>query len=213
MWPDGAETQKLLKQAGEGAPRAVDALLERHRLALRSMVQARLDQRLARRVDASDIVQEVLIEANRRLVAYLQEPKLPFQQWLRQMAQDQIIDTHRRHRVAARRSMDREQPLNIPGLGEQSSMDLAAQIADQELTPAANAVRRELHRRFLEALEQMPDDDRELLIMRHVEQLSNSQVADILGLSQPAAGMRYLRALRRVREILGEASSPGGSTA
>lgn len=206
MWPDGAETKKLLKQAGEGTPRAIDALLERHRLALRSMVQARLDQKLARRVDASDIVQEVLIEANRRLADYIQEPKLPFQQWLRQMAQDQIIDMHRRHRVAARRSLDREQPLHLPGLGEQSSMDLAAQIADQELTPAANAVRQELHRRFLQALEQMADDDRELLIMRHVEQLSNSEVADILGLSQPAAGMRYLRALRRVREILGEST-------
>ena len=85
-------------------------------------------------------------------------------------------------------------------------MNLAAQIADQELTPAANAVRQELHRRFLKALEQMDDADRELLIMRHVEQLSNSEVADILGLTQPAAGMRYLRALRRVREILGENS-------
>lgn len=206
MWPDGAETKKLLKQAGDGAPRAVDALLERHRLALRSMVQARLDQRLARRVDASDIVQEVLIEANRRLTDYLREPKLPFQQWLRQMAHDQIIDMHRRHRVAARRSLDREQPLQIPGLGEQSSMNLAAQIADHELTPAANAVRQELHRRFLQALEQMAEDDRELLIMRHVEQLTNSEVADILGLSQPAAGMRYLRALRRVRELLGEST-------
>jgi len=81
------------------------------------------------------------------------------------------------------------------------------QIAAKDLTPAANAVRAELHRRFLQALEPMDEGDRELLIMRHVEQLSNSEVADILGLSQPAAGMRYLRALRRVREILGETSA------
>lgn len=213
MWPDGTETQHLLQQAGTGAPRAIGALLERYRGALRAMVQARLDHKLARRIDASDVVQDVMWEASRRLTDYLANPQLPFQLWLRQIAQDQIIDMHRRHRVAARRSLDREQPLHVPGLGEQSSLNLAAQIVDPEITPAAQALRAELHQRFLLALNQLESDDRELLIMRHVEQLSNSEVAEILGVSQPAAGMRYLRALRRVREILGETASQGGSSA
>jgi len=196
-----------MRDAGLGEPEAVNALLERHRVALRHMVRARLDQRLSRRVDASDVVQDVLLEASTRLADYLQDPKMPFSLWLRELARDRIIDLHRRHRVAARRSLDREQPLAPANFGDRSSLELAAQLRDPELTPAANALRRELHDRFLDALDRLGEEDREVLVIRHVEQLSNSEAASILGLTQPAAGMRYLRALRRMREILGEPSA------
>lgn len=207
MWPDATETRELLLQAGQGEAQAVDALLLRHRDALRNMVRARMDQKLARRIDASDVVQDVLLEASQRLKAYLQNPKMPFGLWLRQMAQDRIIDVHRRHRVAARRSLDKEQPLSPGGFGDKSSLELAAQLRDPELTPAANALREELRQRFLDALDRMDEEDREILLMRHFEQLTNSEAADLLGLSAPAAGMRHLRALRRLREILGESLS------
>lgn len=207
MWPDATETRELLLQAGQGEAQAVDALLLRHRDALRNMVRARMDQKLARRVDASDVVQDVLLEASQRLKDYLQNPKMPFGLWLRQMAQDRIIDVHRRHRVAARRSLDKEQPLSPGGFGDKSSLELAAQLRDPELTPAANALREELRQRFLDALDRMDEEDREILLMRHFEQLTNSEAADLLGLSAPAAGMRHLRALRRLREILGESLS------
>lgn len=207
MWPDSSETQELLLRAQEGEPDAVNLLMERHRQSLRKMVQLRMDRVLTQRIDASDIVQEVLLEASQRLEDYIKDARMPFHLWLRQLAKDQLIDTHRRHRVAQRRSLDREQALVQHGNKDHSSLDLAAQLRDQELTPAAAALRKEFQLRFYEALEQLEEDDRELILMRHVEQLSNSDVAQALGLSQPAAGMRHLRALRRLREILGDPAS------
>ena len=204
MWPNSNETQELLAGAGQGKPAAVNQLLDRHREALRHMIQARMDQKLARRVDASDVVQDVLLEAHQRLADYIRDPKLPFGLWLRQMAQDRIIDLHRRHRVARRRSLDREQQHRAGAPGDKSSLELAAQLRDPELTPAAATLRKELHERFVEAIDGLEDEDREILLMRHFEQMTNSEAADLLGLSQPAAGMRHLRALRRLREVLGE---------
>jgi RNA polymerase sigma-70 factor (ECF subfamily) len=206
MWPDSTETQELMREAERGAPAAVNELLDRHREALARMVRARLDQRLSRRVDASDVVQDVLLEASQRLADYLHDPRMPFALWLREMAKDRIIDLYRRHRVAVRRSLDREQPLSPANFGDRSSLELASRLRDPELTPAAIALRRELHERFLDALDRMDEEDREILVMRHLEELSNSEAASILGLSPPAAGMRHLRALRRMREILGETS-------
>ena len=211
MWPNTSETQELLAGASHGESAAVNQLLDRHREALRNMIQARMDRKLARRVDASDVVQDVLLEASQRLADYIRDPKLPFGLWLRQMAQDRIIDLHRRHRVARRRSLDREQQ-HRAAPGDKSSLELAAQLRDPELTPAAATLRKELHERFVEAIDTLEDEDREILLMRHFEQLTNSQAADLLGLSQPAAGMRHLRALRRLREVLGEtAENPSGN--
>ena len=203
MWPDANTTLELLQQAKQGDAQAVDALLARHREPVRRMIDLRLDPAIVQRVDASDVVQDVLLEASQRLADYIRDPRLPFGLWLRQMAQDRIIDLHRRHRVARRRSLDREQ--QRPGLAaDKSSLELMAQLRDSELTPAAASLRKELHERFIEAIDRMEDEDREILLMRHFEQLTNSQAADLLGLSQPAAGMRHLRALRRLRELLGE---------
>ena len=211
MWPDSTETHELLIRAEGGEHSAVNLLMERHRQSLRQMVQLRMDRVISQRVDASDIVQEVLLEASQRLTDYMKDPRLPFHLWLRQLAKDQLIDTHRRHRVAQRRSADREQSLVQGGDGDRSSLDLVAQLRDHELTPAAATLRKEFQQRFYQALAQLEEDDREIVLMRHIEQLSNSEVAQALGLSQPAAGMRHLRALRRLREILGEATSlPGG---
>jgi len=207
MWPDSTETQELLIRAEGGEPTAVNQLMERHRQSLRQMVQLRMDRVLSQRVDASDIVQDVLLEASQRLLEFIHDARMPFHLWLRQLAKDQLIDTHRRHRLAQRRSLDREQSLVQHATSDHSSLDLAAQLRDQELTPAAAALRKEFQQRFYQALEQLEEDDRELILMRHVEQLTNSDIAQVLGLSQPAAGMRHLRALRRLREILGEATS------
>lgn len=207
MWPEAGETQELLRDAGGGDAAAVNRLMERHRDALRRMVQMRLDRALARRVDASDVVQDVLLEASRRMGEYVRDPRVPFHLWLRQLAKDRIIDMHRRHRAAQRRSVDREQPL-LPAGTEQSSLDLAARLLDRELTPAAANIRRELEQRFLVALGQLGEEDREVVLMRHYEQLGNSEVAQALGITPAAAGMRHLRALRKLRAALGEASSP-----
>jgi RNA polymerase sigma-70 factor (ECF subfamily) len=201
MWPDSSQTQELLAQARQGDAGAVNALLERHRAALRRMVDLRMDRALSRRVDASDIVQDVMVEANRRLKDYLSNPSMPFHLWLRHMARDRLIDAHRRHRVSQRRSLDREQPLAARD-PDRSTLELAAQLCDQELTPAAAATWQELQRRFQQAVEELDEQDREIVLMRHFEELSNQEVAQALNLTGAAASMRYLRAMRKLRALL-----------
>lgn len=192
----------MLEHAAGQDPSAIDRLLACHREPLRRMIAVRLDRGLNRREDASDVVQGVLLEASRRLADYLRQPAMPFQLWLRQIAHDQMIDVHRRHRVAARRSIDRERSIASKEFLDRSSMDLASALRDQGPTPAAEAIRRELVDRFHAALEELGADDREVLIMRHFEHLTNSESSVALGVSEPAAGMRYLRALRRLRDLL-----------
>lgn len=201
MWPETEKTEHLLAEAQAGDAGAVNRLLDRHRDAVRRMIDLRMDRVLKRRVDASDIVQEVMIEANRRLTTYLADPAMPFHLWLRQMAKDRLIDAHRRHRQTARRSMDREQPL-VAAAGDQSSVNLVAQLRDQELTPAAAATWNELQRRFENACSQLDDRDQEIVVMRHFEHLSNSEAAESLKLTPQATSMRYLRAMRRLRALL-----------
>jgi len=203
MWPESDKTLDLLKGAEDGDPAAVNQLMDRHREAVRRMIQMRLDQAVSRRVDASDVVQDVLLEASQRLSDYIRSPSMPFHLWLRQLAKDRIIDMHRRHRAAQRRSVDREQNLTSFASDDKSAADLASLLRDAELTPAASALRKEMEERFVLALDQLEENDREIIIMRHFEHLGNSEVAEALGLSAPAAGMRYLRSIRKLRELLG----------
>jgi RNA polymerase sigma-70 factor (ECF subfamily) len=202
MWPSPDSTRRLLNDAKTGEATAVDRLLGEFREPLRKVIGLRLDPVLARRVDASDIVQDVLIEANLRLTEYLKNPTMPFHLWLRHLAQDRIIDTHRRHRTAQRRSIDKEQPIQRPAWADQSSVQLVAQLIDTEQTPASAAIQQELQRRLNDALTELGEDDREVILMRHHEQLSNQEVAEALDLSEAAASMRYLRALRKLRSVL-----------
>ena len=211
MWSDLPETQELLDRARGGEQSAVERLLTAHREPLRRLIDMRLDPALAARVDASDIVQDVLLEAHRRLNEYLHNPAMPFRLWLRHIAQDHVIDAHRRHRRAQRRSLDREQPLVPRALADHSSLELAAQILDQERTPASAAIYRELQGRLDSAIASLDPDDREVVLLRHREMLSNQQVAEALGLSEAAASMRYLRAVRRLRAaLLPEGQPPEG---
>jgi len=202
MWPEKDQTVELLGQAKDGDGDAIDSLMERHRDSLRHLVRMRLDQKIRRRVDVSDIVQDVLIEANRRLQTYIENPVMSFHLWLRQIARDRIIDAHRRHRVSARRSVDREQSMSVPQGYDHSSIRLAAQLGDPELTPAAAALQNELARRVEDAIAQMDETDSEIIVMRHYENLSNQEISESLGLTEPAASMRYLRAIRKLRAVL-----------
>ena len=206
MWPESSETKEILNLAKQGDDHAVNQLMERHREAIRRLVNMRMDAAIAQRVDASDIVQDVLIEAHRRLADYLKDPAMPFHLWLRHLARDQIITAHRRHRLAQRRSVDREQPANAPAFDDRSSIELLKILSADGLTPAAAAIRRELQERFNLALVELSDDDREIILMRHFEHLTNHEVALAMDLTEPAASMRYLRAIRRLRALLGSDS-------
>jgi RNA polymerase sigma-70 factor (ECF subfamily) len=202
VWPDADQTQTLLNNAVAGDAAAMNGLLERHREAVRRLIALRMDRQMLRRLDASDIVQDVLLEAAGRLREYLADPRLPFHLWLRGLAQDRMIDLHRRHR-ARKRDVSREQPLAAREHLDRSSFNLAAQLVDAGLTPAAAAIREELEQRFWMAIDRLDEADREIILMRHAEHLGNSEVAAALGLSPAAAGMRYLRAMRRLRAALG----------
>jgi RNA polymerase sigma-70 factor, ECF subfamily len=200
MWPTPESTNQLLDAVRTGG--APDPLLTEFREPLRRMIGQRLDPALARRVDASDIVQDVLIEANQRLNDYLKNPAMPFHLWVRHLAQDRIIDVHRRHRQAQRRSIDREQPLARPAWADESSASFVASLVDPEKTPATEALHAELSRRLNAAIDALADDDREIILLRHQEQLSNQDTARVLELTEAAASMRYLRAVRRLKTVL-----------
>lgn len=202
MWPEEQQTEELLDGARQGNADAVNRLLEKHRDAVRRLVQMRLDQRIQRRVDVSDVVQDVMVEANRRLQDYLANPILSFRIWLRQIAKDRIIDAHRRHRVSGKRSVDRERPMVAAADMDRSTLELAAQLQDPELTPAAAATQREMVRRIEQSISDLDEQDAEVIVMRHYERLSNQEIAQALGLTEPAASMRYLRAVRRLRDRL-----------
>ena len=202
MWPEGDETQNLLAEVRDGDAEAVNSLINRHRDAVHRLVRMRIDQAIAARVDASDVVQDVMLEASQRLGDYLQDPVMPFHLWLRQLAKDRLIDMHRRHRAAKKRSVDREQAVTSLAHDDQSAADLAQLLQDAELTPAAATVRREMEQRFLEAVNQLSDSDREIIMMRHFEHLSSAEVAQALEMTTAAAGMRYLRALRKLTDVL-----------
>jgi RNA polymerase sigma-70 factor (ECF subfamily) len=196
------QTLVLLDRVRKGDADAVNGLLERHREAIRRMIDQRLDRVVQQRVDASDIVQDVLIEANRRLGDYLANPTMPFQLWLRHMARDRVIDAHRRHRVAASRSLDKEVSLEAAGAADRSRADLAGELAGRELTPAAVATWRELERRFAAAVEQLEEDDRQIVLLRHFEHLTTAEAAEVLGLSKPAAGAWPAGIACRLRVLL-----------
>ena len=208
IWPTDDQTETLLSAARQGDADAINQLLERHRVSVRRLVEMRLDRRVRQRVDVSDVVQDVMIEANGRLEKYLDDPTLAFHLWLRQIAWDRIIDTYRRHRVSAKRNMDREQPMTAAGNPDQSSVMLAAQLCDPSLTPAAKATQREIALQVEDAIEQLSDSDREVILMRHYEHLSNQEIAAALGLNDAAASMRYLRAVRRLRELFSDSDDP-----
>ncbi|MFM2001892.1 MAG: polymerase sigma factor cnrH [Planctomycetota bacterium] len=204
IWPNGDQTNTLLVAARSGDQQAVSQLLEKHRGAVRRLVELRLDRKVQRRVDVSDVVQEVMFEASGRLDRYLQDPAMAFHLWIRQIAWDRIIDTYRRHRVSAKRNMDREQPISAPQGADQSTLDFVAHLRDPALTPAAAATQAEMARCVEAAIDRLPEQDREVILMRHYEHLSNLEIAEALGLNPPAASMRYLRALRRLRQLLAD---------
>jgi len=203
IWPRGEKTSVLIEAAREGNTDAVNQLLDRHRKGVRRLIELRLDRKVQQRVDVSDVVQEVLVEASGRMEKYLDDPAMAFHLWLRQIAWDHIIDTYRRHRVSAKRSMDREQPIASGASSvDESSVDLAIQLCDPAMTPAAVATQREIATRVERAIEQLDPPDREVILMRHYEHLSNLEIAEVLNLNPPAASMRYLRAVRRLRTLL-----------
>jgi RNA polymerase sigma-70 factor (ECF subfamily) len=196
---DSAETQRLLEQVRAGKPRALDRLLERHRPYVRRVIDLRLDPRLRARVDPSDVVQEAQVEAVWRLDAYLERPPMPFRLWLRQIAYDRLLMLRRHHLGAARRTVARD-----AALPDRSSLLLAQQLLNGGPSPSEQLTRRELARRVRDALTRLGEADREVLLLRNFEGLSNQETAQVLNVTPATASQRYGRALLRLRKLLTE---------
>jgi RNA polymerase sigma-70 factor (ECF subfamily) len=208
MAGDKSETDRLLQQAADGDAISWDLLLTQHENRLRRMIALRLDQRLQGRMDASDVIQEVYLEAFTRLAEYVRDPKLSFFLWLRGIAGNKLLELHRHHLGTRMRDAGREVSLYRGTLPETTSAALAAQLLGHFTRPSEAAVRAEIKIRLQEALNSMDALDREVLALRHFEQLSTAEAAEVLGIKPKAAGKRYLRALERLKDIL--SNMPGG---
>jgi RNA polymerase sigma-70 factor (ECF subfamily) len=200
---DGDCTDPLLERAGRRDGEAREELLARYRERLRNMVNLRLDRRLAARVDASYIVQEALIDAAQGLDDYIQrQPRpLPFYPWLRQFAWDRLIDARRKHLAAANRSVTREEMRLMP-LPDESAALLVRRLVASGTSPSVRVLRDEMRERVQAALDRLAPHDREVLVLRHLEQLTAAETAAILELSEEAVKSRHRRALERLRAEL-----------
>lgn len=196
------DTEELLAQAGHGDRAAREQLLARHRGRLRQMIAVRMDRRLAARIDPSDVVQDTLIEAARNLSDYLRERPVPFYPWLRQLAWERLIELHRRHIVARKRSVTREEAEALPLSNESASHLLASRLFATGSTPSERLVRSEQRSRVRTALTRLGERDREVLVLRHLENLSVHDTAAVLGITEGAVKSRHLRALDRLRLLL-----------
>ena len=196
------DTDELLQRAERGDGQARQAVLVRHRERLKQMVSVHLDRRLAARIDPSDVVQEALLDAAQGLDDYLRQRPVPFYPWLRQLAWERLIELNRRHLHAQRRSVKREEPL-APHLSDESAQQLAERVLARQSSPSDRAIRSELRARLRAALDQLSERDREVLVLRHLEQLSTRETAAVLRIREGTVKTRHLRALEHLRALLG----------
>jgi RNA polymerase sigma-70 factor (ECF subfamily) len=199
------DTEELLGRAGGGDSSALRVLFERHRGRLARMVQLRMDPRVRGRIDPSDVIQETLVAASQRLPKYAAERPLPFYPWLRQIAWEKLVHLHDRHLRAAKRSVAREQFFR-PEISDESALEIVRLFAGATSSPSAEAVRKEMRERMRQALDGLATEDREILLQRYLEQLSSKEIGAILGISEAAVNMRHLRALKKLRRMLGDAA-------
>jgi len=185
-------------------PAAVGGLLEDYRARLRRMVDVRIDPRLRGRVDPSDVLQEAFVEVTRRLDEYRRAPDAPFFIWVRFLTGQKLLEFHRRHFGAAKRDVRREAARAVADFPDATSASLAGLLVDGGTSPSGAAARAEEQERLRELLESMKPVDREVLVLRHFEQLSNDETAEVLGLSRAGASLRYTRAAKRLGDLFGE---------
>jgi RNA polymerase sigma-70 factor (ECF subfamily) len=206
--PNSSSSRAQIERAAQGDQQAWANLLARHQDRLRRMIALRLDQRLQGRIDPEDVLQETYLEAATHLAHYLQQPTVPFFFWLRGIAGNVLLALHRQHLGTKMRDAGREVALYRGTLPEASSAALAAQLLGRDTRPSEAAVRAERKILLQQALNSLEPLDREVLALRHFEQLCNSEVAQMLGIQEAAAAKRYLRALKRLKDVL--QNMPGG---
>ena len=208
MENNSADTVRLLELARTGDKAALNEIFAQHRARLRRMVELRLDRRLQSRIDASDVIQEAYVDVVTRLEEYLKKPDYPLFLWLRLIVGERLVKLHRHHLGAQMRDAGLEVSIYRGALPEASSAALAAQLLGKHTSPTQAAERAERMMRLQEALNTLDPMDREVLSLRHFEEMSLAETALTLGIQESAAAKRYVRALKRLKAIL--ANMPGG---
>lgn len=204
---DSADAQQALQRMREGEMAALAEIFGVFRPQLRRMVDLRMTGPLSARVDPSDVLQETYMDANQKIHDYLRDPRVSLFVWLRGLTMDRLAKVQRRHLGAQCRALGRE--LRLPA---ESSLALGQLLLAGGQTPSRIVERDELRRQVSRALQQLNDRDREILVMRHFEVMSNSEVAEALDIGVTAATMRHGRALKRLKDILSSQLSGGGSS-
>jgi RNA polymerase sigma-70 factor (ECF subfamily) len=208
MHNHSADTNDLLQRARTGEQAALNDIFAQYQERLRRMVDMRLDRRLQARLDAADVVQDAFVEVAQRFSEYLADPKLPLLLWLRLVVGERLMKLHRHHLGAQMRDAGLEVSIYREALPAASSAALAAHLLGKYTSPTRAAVRAERMLRVQEALNTLNPIDREILSLRHFEQLTRAEAAQSLGIEEAAAAKRYVRALKRLKEVL--AGMPGG---
>lgn len=199
-----AGVEALIERARGGDEAALAELFECYRARLRRMVDLRMDRRLRGRIDASDVLQDAYLNLSRKLEGYNQREGLPFFLWLRLVTGECLVDLHRRH-LTSKRDAGLEVSLVRGPMPQTDSYSIAAQLLGKHTTTSEKLMRAEAQLELQEALDGMEPMDREILVLRHFEELSNQETARVLGIDPSAASSRYFRALRRLKQILGPA--------
>jgi RNA polymerase sigma-70 factor (ECF subfamily) len=207
LTPDSAETLVLLEQVRGGDAHALDALLARHRPALGGFVACHLDSRLRARIDPSDVVQDVQLEAVRRIGPFLERRPMPFRLWLRKKAYDRLLNLRRDHLTRARRSVARE-----AALPDRSSLLLARPLLDAAPSPSQQLEAQELAERVSRAVAGLSEADRAVLLMRQAEELTFEEIACLLEVEPATARKRFGRALIRLQKALADSGLLGGGS-
>jgi len=205
---DASDNKVLLQRALGGDCGALAELFERHRGRLEQMVRLRLDRRLQGRLDPADVLQEAYLDVARRFPEYRADPAMPFFLWLRLLTGQRLVDLHRQHLGAKMRNAGLEVSLYRGDFPRASSASLAELLLGRLTTASRAAIRAETQLRVQEALNAMDPMDREVLVLRHFEMLSNEETAQVLGLKPSAASNRHMRALKRLKEIMADATGP-----
>jgi RNA polymerase sigma-70 factor (ECF subfamily) len=202
MMKDSDDTIPLLRQAAAGDQHALGQLWNRHRERLKRLVRLRLDRRLQGRLDASDVLQEAFLDFARRVGEFAENPEVSLFLWLRTLTGQRLQMLHRQHLGAKMRDAAREISLHRGPMPQATSVSLAAQLLGHFTSASAKVARAEMQILLQEALNGMDPIDREILALRHFEELSNAETAAVLGIDPSAASSRHVRALRRLRQIL-----------
>lgn len=201
---DSSADSDLIQRAARGDEEAVRELFAKHQDRLKRMIRLRLNRRLQGRIDSSDVLQEAYLEIANKLDEYLRNPQAPFFLWLRQITGYKLADIHRRHLGTRMRNAQRDISVFRGALPRADSVSLAAQLLGQLTSPSQAAIKAEMRQRLQETLDNMDPLDREVIALRHFEQLTSQETARVLGMSKSGAGSRYIRAIKRLKEKLSE---------